>query len=338
MNLLSPFLHSLARFVPVAVLVVSGLPSALRAADLQLGIIGSDTSHVPAFTKILNDGAHPQHVSGARVVALHPAFSPDLSVSASRHDAFEKELVEKWGVRLEPTVESLVASVDAVLLESVDGRPHLEQARKVIAARKPLFIDKPLAGSLRDAVEIFRLAREARVPVFTSSAYRFYESLRELQKTDVGEIRSVISYGPCSLDASHPDLFWYGIHATEALFAVLGAGCETVSRVQTASNELVTGVWRDGRMGILHGLRNGVSPHRVMVFGSKAFAEQKSGRDDYAPLVAEIIKFFQTGTSPVSAEETLNLFAFMEAADESKRQGGAPVSLAEVLAKASRAP
>ena len=41
----------------------------------------------------------------------------------------------------------------------------------------------------------------------------------------------------------------------------------------------------------------------------------------YEPLLVEICKFFRTGKPPVTAEETLEIFAFMEAADESKRQG-----------------
>lgn len=332
--LLSPLQLTLRAASLSAILLLSH--STGLAAELQIGIIGSDTSHVTAFTKILNDPQNPRHVEGAKVVALYKSFSPDIASSVSRHEAFEKELIEKWGVRVEPTIEALAASVDAILLESVDGRPHLAQAKAVIAARKPLFIDKPIAGSLHDALEIFRLARAANVPVFSSSSYRFYETLRELQKVNVGDIRSVISFGPSSLDPTHPDLFWYGIHPTEALFTILGKGCESVSRVQTESSELVTGIWTGGRMGVLHGLRNGASPHRVMIFGSKAFAEQKSGTDDYTPLLAEIIKFFKTGTPPVAEEETINMFAFMEAADESKRQGGRSVSIAEVMAKASR--
>ena len=46
------------------------------------------------------------------------------------------------------------------------------------------------------------------------------------------------------------------------------------------------------------------------------------GYGGYEPLVVEIAKFFKTGKPPVSAEETLEIFAFMEAADESKRKGG----------------
>ena len=63
--------------------------------------------------------------------------------------------------------------MDAVLLESVDGRPHLEQVKPVLKAHKPVFIDKPLAATLEDAREIARLAKAAGVPWFSSSSLRF---------------------------------------------------------------------------------------------------------------------------------------------------------------------
>jgi len=302
------------------------------AEDLRLGMIGLDTSHVIAFTKILNDPQAKEHVAGGKVVAAFAGGSPDIESSASRLDGYTRQLREQFGVQIVPTIEELCAKVDAVLLESVDGRPHLAQARPVIAAHKPLFIDKPVAGSLRDAVEIYRLAREAKVPVFSSSSYRFYPSLIDLKKTDVGEVRSVISYGPAHLEPHHPDLFWYGVHPTEALFTLLGRGCETVVRTTTPDTDVITGTWSGGRVGTLHAIKNGATPNKTMVFGTKAVAEQK-GSGDYAPLVREIMQFFRTGVAPVTPEETIELFAFMEAADESKRQGGAVVRIQDVLRK-----
>jgi hypothetical protein len=303
------------------------------AAELRIGIIGLDTSHVTAFTSLINDQQNKDHVPGGKVVAAFKGGSPDVESSISRVDGYTKTLQEKWNVKIVPTIEELCQQVDAVLLESVDGRPHLEQARPVIKARKPMFIDKPVAGSLRDAIEIYRLAKEANIPVFSSSSYRFYDSMVELKKTDVGEVRSAISYGPCHLEPHHPDLYWYGVHPTEALFAVMGAGCETVTRASTPEIDVVTGIWKSGRTGTLQGLRTKATPHKVIVFGSKAVAEQK-GSGTYAPLVREIMKFFQTGVAPVSPEETIEMFAFMEAADESKRQGGKPVKISDVMAKA----
>ena len=307
--------------------------AAASAAEIRIGMIGLDTSHVPAMAALINEAEHKKHVPGGKVVAAFKGGSPDLAPSATRVDGFTKTLQEKYGVEIVPTIEALCEKVDAVMLMSVDGRPHLEQARPVIKAKKILYIDKPVAGSLRDALEIFRLAKEANVPVFSSSSYRFYDSMTALKKVDVGEIKGAISYGPCHLEKTHPDLFWYGVHPAEALFTVMGTGCETVTRVSTADTDVVEGVWSGGRVGSFRGLRNAATPHKVIVFGTKGVAEQQKGDDDYAPLVREIMTFFQTGIAPVKAEETVELFAFMEAADESKRQGGVPVRVADVIKK-----
>lgn len=307
------------------------MTSTLHAADLRIGIIGLDTSHVTAFTKLINDAKSKDHVPGGKVVVAFKGGSADIESSINRVEEYTSQLQTNYGVKIVATIEELCQQVDVVLLESVDGRPHLAQARPVIKAGKPLFIDKPVAGSLRDAVEIYKLAREAKVPVFTSSSYRYYESLVAVRKTNVGDIRAVISWGPAHLEAHHPDLFWYGIHPTEALFTILGPGCESVSRTTTDHTDVITGLWSGGRVGTLHALKQG-GPHKVVVFGSKGIAEQK-GSGDYAPLVREIMKFFQTGVAPVSPEESLAIYTFMEAADESKRRGGATVKLGDVLKK-----
>ena len=310
--------------------------AAASAAELKIGIIGLDTSHVTAFTKVINDPTAKDHVPGGKVVAAFKSSSPDIPSSVQRVDGFTEKLQKDFGVKLVNSIEELCAQVDCVLLESMDGRPHLEQARKVIAAKKPLFIDKPIAASLRDAIEIFRLAKEANVPVFTSSAYRFYNSLADVKKAKIGEVRSAVSYGPAHTEEHHPDLFWYGVHPTEALFTVMGRGCESVVRTHTADTDVITGLWSGGKVGVLHAIRTKPLPHKVTLFGSNGFAEQKPVGDTYAPLVREIMQFFKTGVPPVAAEETIEMFAFMEAADESKRRGGQPVKISEVMAAAQK--
>jgi hypothetical protein len=326
-------LHTVRRMnlrVLLPLLSCLSLACSVRADDLRVGIIGLDTSHVVAFTKLLNDANDPNHVPGAKVTAAFKGGSPDIEASASRVEGYTKELQEKFGVKIVASIEELCRQVDAVLLESVDGRPHLTQVRPVLEAHKPVFIDKPVAGSLRDAIEIYRLAKERNVPVFSSSSYRFYKSLVDLKQTDVGELRAAISYGPSHTEPHHPDLFWYGVHPTEALFTIMGTGCESVVRTTTADTDVITGRWSGGRVGTLYALKSGPTPHKIIVFGSKQVAEQK-GSGDYGPLVVQIVKFFQTGLAPVSPAETLEIFAFMEGADESKRQGGMPVKLSEVM-------
>jgi hypothetical protein len=312
----------------LVLLSLAGL--AAHAADLRLGLVGLDTSHVTAFTEILNDPAAKDHVGGARVVAAVKGGSADIPSSASRVDGYTKTLVEKHGVKLYDTVEAMCRDVDAVLVESVDGRPHLEQARPVIAARKPLYLDKPMAGSLRDGLEIFRLAREAGVPVFTASSLRFAKGTLAARGGAIGTVTNAVTSSPAELEPHHPDLFWYGIHGVESLFTVLGPGCESVRRGTNAAGGIeVAGKWKDGRTGTFSEGK-GYSGTARGTRGEMAVGAY----DGYAPLVAEIVKFFQTGVAPVAPEETIQILAFMEAADESRRRGGAEVTLAEVLAKA----
>ena len=299
---------------------------------LRAGIIGLDTSHATAFTKILNDPKASNDVAGCRVVAAYPEGSPDIRSSVSRVPKYTEQM-RKMGVEIVDTIEGLVEKIDVVLLESNDGRPHLEQVMPVLEAGKPVFIDKPVAGSLADAVAIFSAAGKRGVPVFSSSSLRYTEGAQALRDGKIGRILGCDAYSPCSLEKTHPDLFWYGIHGVETLFTVMGTGCRTVSRASTAGTDVVVGVWEDGRVGTFRGGRRGKSGYGGTAFGEKGVAPI-GPYGGYRPLVVEIVRFFRTGKPPVSPEETLEIYAFMEAADESKRQGGNPVSVAEVLAKA----
>jgi len=321
------------RFALSIVLVSLSLSPSAGAQGIRIGIIGCDTSHVTAFTRLINDSAHPQHVPGGRVVAAFKGGSDDIESSYGRVDRFARQLRDEFDVTIVDSIEALCKMVDAVLLESVDGRPHLEQIQPVVDAGLPVFVDKPMAGSLADVLAIFDLTAARGVPCFSASSYRFYESLRKFSAADIGEIRGAISYGPAHLEPTHPDLFWYAVHPVEALFTVLGAGCKSVVRTSTENTDVVTGVWEDGRVGTLRGLRNQATPHQVTVFGTKTVWQQEGG-GDYAPLVREIMQFFKTGREPIPRVETIEIFAFMEAADESKRRGGAPVELREVLREA----
>ena len=299
----------------------------------RLGMIGLDTSHVIAFTKEIND---PKNKYPCRVVAGFPGGSPDIPSSATRVDNYTAQLRDKFGLERVDSIEELCRKVDGILLESVDGRPHLAQARPVIAAKKPVFIDKPMAGSLADVIEIFRLAKENKVPCWSSSSLRFSPGIIGMRNSkEVGEVLGCDAFGPCSLEPHHPDLYWYGVHGVEILFTIMGPGCESVRRVQTDGVEHVVGVWKGGRVGTFRGLKSGKKDYGAMVYGDKGIVQ--SGRyAGYGDLVREIVKFFETGKPPVPAEETIEIFAFMTAADESKIKGGQAVSIKTVIEEAKK--
>lgn len=302
------------------------------AKPIRVGIIGLDTSHAIAFTKVLNDKDAPPELANCRVVVASPQGSPDIESSTRRIPGYTKE-IQKLGVKIVPSIAELLRHVDAVLLETNDGRPHLEQVRPVFQAGKPVFIDKPVAGSLTDAVQIFREAERAGVPVFSSSSLRYGANSQAARAGALGRITYCETHSPATIEKTHPDLFWYGIHGCESLFTVMGTGCRTVRRSLEDGKIVVTGTWDDGRTGVYHEGRG---------YGGYAKGDEGEGEvgsyDTYRPLVVEIVKFFRTGKSPVDPSETLELYAFMEAADESNRRQGAEVDLASVLRKAQESP
>jgi hypothetical protein len=300
---------------------------------LRAGIIGLDTSHAVAFITTLNIKKPPQ-TAGVTVVAAYPKGSPDIESSTKRVPEYT-EKAKAAGVEIVDSIEALLSKVDVVFLETNDGRPHLEQLRPCLAAKKPVFIDKPVAGSLKDAIAIYAEAKAAGVPVFCSSSLRFGKSTQDVAKGSIGKVLRAETFSPVNIEPTHPDLYWYGVHGCESLYTVMGTGCVSVKRGKTEDGkDMVTGTWPDGRTGIFR-QENGKDRKG---YGGKAVGEKgeiEIGKyEGYDVLLYAIIECFRTGKVPVTAEETIELYAFMEAADESKRRGGAEVTIAEVMAKA----
>ena len=297
----------------------------------KIGIIGLDTSHVSAFTKLLND---PKR-EGMKIVAAFPGGSPDIESSHSRVGGFTAEL-KKLNVEMVDSIPDLISKVDAVLLESVDGRPHLAQALPVLKSGKPMFIDKPLAGTLADAIAIDMLAKKYNARWFSSSSLRFAPSIYRFRTDEAlsKSVRGADAWSPCSLEKTHPDLFWYGVHGVEVLYTIMGEGCETVTRTAAGNTDLVVGVWKGGRVGTFRGIRDGKADYGAVVFGEKSI-ELAGKYEGYAPLVEQFVKFFDGAPVPVANQETLEMFAFMEAAQQSKEKGGVPIKISEVVAAAT---
>lgn len=299
---------------------------------LRAGMIGLDTSHVIAFEKIFNNEKASGYLAKVNIVAGYPGGT-DMPASRDRVENFTTQLKEK-GIKIVPTIPELLEQVDVVLLESVDGRIHLEEAKQVIQAKKPLFIDKPVAGTLKDAIAIFDMARKENVPVWSASSIRFANTFQGLKKNDeVGKVVGCAAWGPCKYQPDTPDMFFYGIHGIEGLFTVMGTGCESVTRTKTDGTDVLVGVWNDGRLGTFRGIRDGKSDFGATAFGTKGIVTVNRA-SAYQELCEHIAHFFHSGEPPVSAEETIEIFAFMEAADESKRRGGGPVKLSEVIEQA----
>jgi len=305
-----------------------------KPEGLRVGIIGLDTSHSIAFTKALNDPSAGDQFGGYKVVAAYPKGSLDIQSSVERIEGYTTQ-VKELGVEIVDSIDALLPKVDVVLLETNDGRRHLEQALPGLKAGKTIFIDRPMAASLADAMAIFEAARHYQVPVFSASSLRYIKGMEEVKNGAAGKILGAETYSPCPLEKTHPDFFWYGIHGVETLFTAMGTGCQSVVRVTTGDTDVAIGTWQDGRIGSFRGLRAGKKDYGGTIFGEKAITTLGS-YNGYNPLLEDIIKFFQTGVVPVQPEETLEILAFMEAADLSKKKGGVPVSVKDIMEKAEK--
>ena len=289
----------------------------------RIGMIGLDTSHSVAFTKSLLKG--DAVFKGYKVVAAYPQGSLDIISSTERIPGYTEE-VKKMGVEIVNSIADLLEKVDVILLETNDGRRHLEQALQVFKSGKRIFIDKPIAASLKDAKEIFNAAEKYNVPVFSSSSLRFAKGMSEIKNGSLGKVQGADTYSPMKFEKTHPDLYWYGIHGVEMLFTVMGTGCESVQRIIGADQEVCIAKWKDGRIGTFRGIKNGKQDYGGTAFGEKGISTL-GPYNGYDPLLIEIINFFETGISPVDKNETLEICAFIEAADLSKKRNGQVVAL-----------
>ena len=311
--------------------------------DVKLGIIGTDTSHATAFTKLLNDLTAADHISGARVVAAYKGGSPDIEESAKRVDEYAAEIQGKWSVKIVPAIADLCPRVDGILLEIVDARPHLAQFQDAVKCGKPVFIDKPLASTLADALAIAALASNAHIPWLSASALRFSE-VPAMQNPDV---TGAIVWAPGPTEPHHQlDLTWYGIPGVEMLYAILGTGCIEaqraqrvppnrsgtwaatrcpscacslkISRMTSTDEDVITGCWSDGRLGVIH-LERPYGTYGAITFLK---GEKIDSRPDlqvsYIPLVQRIVEFMHTRQPAVPNNVTLEMFAFTNAAQSAK--------------------
>jgi hypothetical protein len=302
------------------------LTSSAFAADLRLGIIGTDTSHAVEFTKLLNDDANPNHMPGARVVAAFRGGSSDIPSSRDRVEGYSAELKDKWHIQLVSQIHDLCPLVDGILLESLDGRVHLDQFRQAATCGKPVFIDKPLASTFSDVLEIAKIAKASKVPWFSASSFRFGPG----QAMRSPDITGADVWGPGPLETHQQlDLSWYAIHTIEMLFTILGPDVEQVTRTYSPDADVITGVWKGGRIGTVRAIRPYSTIGAVVFHSKKSPSVYADVDNEYIPLVKEIVKFLKTGVVPVSNDETLKIYEFMDAAQQSRDHGGIPVNIAK---------
>ena len=301
----------------------------LAPAETKVGIIGCDTSHTLAFTKIMNVDK-PDFAEGFRVVAAHKWGSRDIVSSTNRYPKYIVQMRE-MGVEMCETIDELLAKVDVVCLETNDGREHLWQAEKVFKAKKRVFIDKPIAQDYQHAKAIVDLGRKHGAEYFSTSTLR-YAPANVAARASGTKFSSMIFFAPSPIEVqgTHSRYVWYGIHAFETMMTVMRPGAETVRAYTAGNNDFVTITWGDGRVANLK-LDQKSWNYGGYAFPPKGAPVALEGPSGYEPMLKNaILPFFRTGVVPVPHEETLEMFAIMDAAAKSHAEGGREVKLSEI--------
>jgi predicted dehydrogenase len=296
-------------------------------AMIKLGVIDFDTSHVVEFTKRLNHKgvAEDQWVNGAQVVIGCPGKS---AIMPERIPGYIKEM-EKLDVRLVEKPEDMLGKVDGMLIESQEGGAHWPSARPFLEAGLPCFIDKPFTCSVADARKIIDLAEKKKARIFSASALRYAPELVQcVAEKKQGDIIGCLAYGPAPLFEKdpklNPGLYHYGIHAVEILYTLMGPGCQRVTCTHEKDVDVVTGQWKDGRVATMRGIRRGKSDYGALVFGEKGVQPLPIDTGPiYRELVKKIVELFETKRSPLDIGVTLEIIAFIEAANKSGHNHGA---------------
>ncbi|QGQ94223.1 gfo/Idh/MocA family oxidoreductase [Paenibacillus psychroresistens] len=297
----------------------------MSAHNLRIGLIGLDTSHVTAFADILHNEDHPFHIPGARITIAYSSVSDDFEMSYARVAGFTEQLQNEYRVQVVASPEEVVEASDMILLESVDGRVHYEQFKRIAAYGKPVFIDKPLALSYQEAKAILDLAAHHQLPVMSCSALRYSQALIDaIADKENGEIFGMDCSGPMAIQPTQPGLFWYGIHMVEMLYAGLGEGCKQVTAVSNEDGDFIVGEWLDGRVGTLRGNRLGNNKFGALLHrqqGTQFLDVSSHPKPYYSGMLEEILAMYRNKISPIDPAEMLEIIRFMEASNESRATG-----------------
>lgn len=294
----------------------------------RIGMLGLDTGHCAEFTGWINGADAGLTYNGYKVAAAYPKGTENITEWKNKIPAITED-VKKMGVEIVNSMEELLEKVDVVLMTCIDGNRHLELSLPVFQAGKPLFIDKPFAASLSDAFAIAEAAKKYKVPLFSTSSLRYLDGIDNITEK-IGKVTGADVYSPCSIEKHHPDLFWYGVHGVETLFAIMGAGCKSVTRTHLDKMDYVVGVWEDNRIGTFRGIREGRAGYGGTVYGENGITHLDKFRGN-KPLLVKVTEFYDSKISPVPIEETLEIVAFMAAAEESKRKGGVEIDMKALM-------
>lgn len=173
---------------------------------IKIGVVSLDVSHPLGFAEEMEKYCMDMKYE----YVCNKSFRGD-----DEADWFVKRFGLKGSVA---EIEDMADKVDVGFVQSCNWEKHLDQAMPFIKAGKPVFIDKPIVGSVADA-ERLRALVKAGAKVIGSSSARHADEIQAFLKKPVAERGEILSvFGTCGVDE-----FNYSVHIVEILAEIAGA-------------------------------------------------------------------------------------------------------------------
>lgn len=288
---------------------------------IKAAIVGLDTSHATEFPKFIQDPAMEPEF---QVKGIKATRALRFETPFQKKDGLDKRqaYLESIGVKVTENFDEAVAGCDAIFIEINDPALHLEYFRKCAPLGKPIFLDKPFADTIDNAVEILKTARENKIRFFTASSLRFDANIVKAHE-EMPEIEQGIAWGPLGAAPAGSSIVWYGTHTFEMLEKIMGPGAIAVTSVPDRMGVVCTVAYADGRRGVVQLTRGNYSYGGLLrKAGDCRMFTYVGGKHLYHNLVADIANFFKGSYDGVPLPESFEVMAMLEAAELSVQYGG----------------
>ncbi len=286
---------------------------------IKVAIVGLDSSHSIQFA---NRAQAPecepdQKVEGIEIISCMRFETPFQDKKGLDERTAQ---LEGWGVKVYEDFDKTVEGAEALLLEVNDSSLHVEYFEKAAKLGLPVFLDKPLADTMENGLEIARIAKEYNVRMFSASSLRFIENMVDTVDK-VENIQCTSVFGPLGIAAAGESVVWYGVHAFELLQRAMGRGAKEVTAVNDEKGVVAVIHYEDGRRGVVE-----------LAKGAFVYGGSVRSNDDkavficdmnyaYKGLLERIVAFFNGAPAPVEFEDTLEIMNLLDTTVRAMKSG-----------------
>lgn len=286
---------------------------------IRVGAVNIDTSHPMRFGEVMEEGTDMRYVG-----VYNDSFRNNKEV-----DGF----IRRFGLKKRcDTLEELADMCDIGFVHGCNWDDHLRCMMPFIERGKPVFVDKPIVGSLKDCDKLQSLADQGAVILGASSVRYALEIQDFLAIPEEERGRIVTVYGTSGVDE-----FNYGIHVVEGINGLLGSDARRVryigcGRCDDKYSESYEIEFADGKNAIYTTFIGTWQPFDFTVMTTKAtYSFSVDSSHLYKALLTEIDNFMEGRQSRlVTVPELIASVKIMLAGDASRAQNGTTVALADL--------